>query len=94
MDNDIAIKILEKVTDLEQAVVGNTKEIGGLKKDMAVVKRLTLIMESEHGKKIDLLLELYSENTNKHEIIDKRLQSLEDTSFIHSIEIEQLKKSS
>jgi archaellum component FlaC len=58
------------------------------------LSRSVAIMEHDHGLKIDLLLELYGENTKDHDAFNKRISDIEKAIEIHSFEIENLKQSS
>ena len=101
MDNDISVKILKELKGLKQAVSGINKRLDGhdkrfdnVEEVLNEVRRSTTVMETDHGDKLKLLLELYSENTDDHEDFDNRIEVLQEVSNKHSIQIEQLQKSS
>lgn len=85
MDNDIAAKILEKVTSLDQKVSNIDLRTTSLEQKVDTLTRSVLFMETDHTKKLNILLDMYPENVFKSFKFADRIENLEQISEKHSI---------
>ena len=67
------------------------KKLDTVEKDLASVKKSTLLMEHDYYDKIQALLDQYMLNHENHVFLDMKLDSLKSTVDSHSFEIEHLK---
>jgi len=64
-----------------------------IENELITIKNSTLVMEIEHGNKIDLLLEMYCPNYEQHVSFDLRLSEVESKVEQNSFELSFLRES-
>ena len=103
METTLLNKILTELTEfrestskrfdgIEERISVVEEKIDAMDEDLARVKYSTLVMEQEHGQKLDLLLELYRPNYDQHITFDMRITNLKKVVDLHSLEIDFLKQ--
>ena len=84
--------IKQDISCLKQDVDNIYKKLGSMESDLTIIKISTIKMETEHNKKINILLEQYPEFWKKHDSHDEKFLELEKTTEIHSYQIDFLKQ--
>ena len=92
-------KLEQRVTELEQRVAKLEQNFAELKQELIEtkdeikpMKRSIIIMENEHGKKLDALFDAFGINNQKIENQNLRIKLLEKKAEKHDDEIYYLKK--
>ena len=91
MENEILSEIRKLSTKVDTIDKKVEKELDTIKSDLNVVKASTLTMETEHSKKLQVLLDIYVPIFTNHTDLKIQLAEFQRTLDTHSIEIDYLK---
>ena len=70
-----------RIEGMDNRIEGMDSEIKGMRKEIQEVKGRVILIEEEHGKKLDLLFDGYKQNSEKLDRIEKEVTWDEEIIF-------------
>jgi chromosome segregation ATPase len=83
----------EKVNHMEEKIGDMDEALTKLSATVDANTAAIIVMEDDLTRKVDILLEMYEENTKSHEKYDKKIKKLEAVTEMHNYQISALQKS-